>query len=159
MIPPQVIRGQILALRCFAPLVVRGRMTRDDAIAQVLPTALEIIRKTMPDYSEQGMRTQLAWHLTDFQAAHARAYDRTENEIRWAIRAMIRGPQAPTDDDPQGSRRPTSAELLAAAAAINGRNGAPLSETKLRFGRNEVAAIVEEEVLTALRRASRRKAA
>lgn len=159
LIPPQVIRNQVLALRQGATLVVRGVLGRDELLDVALGQALAIVRKTRPDWSEIGLRTQLAWILQDAIIVHERACARTDNEIRWALRAMIRGPQAPTEADPEGKRRPAFDDLVAEALAINNRNGAPLWSDPERFTSNEVLAIVEEETLHALRRMTKRRAA
>lgn len=159
MIPPSVIAPQVLYLRAMVPFVARGDMAWDAVVESALPKALEVVRRTIPNYAEHGLRAQLAHIVNDAVVRYRRAYAQAEQEIRYAMRAMIRGPQAPTDADPDGLRRPTSAELLAEANAINQRHGAPLWADALRCPADEVTEIVQEEVLTALRRqASRRPA-
>lgn len=158
LIPPQVIRNQVLALRRGATLVVRGVIGRDELLDAALRQALVIVRQTRPDWSEQGLRTQLAWILQDAVTVHERACVRAEDEIRWALRSMIRGPQTPTEDDPEGKRRPAFDDLLAEARTINNRNGAPLWCDSAVMN-DEVLAIVEDETLHALRRMTKKRRA
>ena len=159
MIPPSVIAPQVLYLRAMVPFVARGNLASEHVVSTALPKALDLVRRTMPAYSERGLQTQLANILNDAVVRYCRAAAQAEQEIRFAIRAMIRGPQCPTDADPQGLRRATSAELLAEANAINQRHGAPLWADALRCPADEVTEIVQEEVLAALRRAASRRPA
>ena len=159
MIPPNVIAPQVVWLREYATLCARGLVTWDDALAVALPPALAKVRRSMPASSESGLRAQLASILGDAERRHIRAMERADEEIRSAIRAMIRGPQVPTEDDPHGRRRPTSAELLAEARAVNARNGAPFWTEGSPYPTDEVGQIVDDEILFALRRQKQRRAA
>lgn len=144
---PAATRPKMDLLWIYAGLTVRGLMTRDECCDGIIADIHESARRIRPDYPLERARAGV--HAAfDRYVAHIEADIIAHQErIRWKLRGMMRA-MPPTAEDPEGRRRPTSAELLAAARAIAG----DVLWTGPDHAIDEVTPVVEDEVLEALRR-------